>query len=175
MTGIDPDQRRLGRGMIVLAWLLALGLLTAFFDELLERWEYPNQRLKSSVMDGVREVVLRQNVQGHYLAPGTIDDEPVVFLLDTGATTVSVPAALGERLGLPPGPAEPVTTANGVITVQRTVIPRLALGPIQLENVRAHLNPRMDSEVVLLGMSALRDLELVQRDNTLRLRAYTSP
>jgi aspartyl protease family protein len=156
--------------MIVLAWLLILGLLTVFFDGLLGWRENPNQRLQSSVENGIREVVLRQNSQGHYLAPGTINGHPVVFLLDTGATSVSVPAELGERLGLSPGPAEPVTTANGVISVYRTLIEQLELGPIRLHEVRAHLNPHMEADVVLLGMSAMRHLELVQRDGTLTLR-----
>jgi len=158
--------------MIVLAWVLALGLLTVFFDELLGWRENPNQRLQSSVEGGVREVVLQQNFQGHYVAPGTINGHPVVFLLDTGATTVSVPAALGPRLELSPGPAQPVSTANGVITVYTTRIDDLGLGPIHLRGVRAHLNPRMDGDVVLLGMSAMRQLELVQRGETLTLRQY---
>ena len=172
MKPTDPTQRRLGRGMIVLAWVLALGLLTVFFDELLGWRENPNQRLQSSVEGGVREVVLQQNFQGHYVAPGTINGHPVVFLLDTGATTVSVPATLGPRLGLPPGPAHPVSTANGTITVHATQIDDLGLGSIRLHGVRAHLNPRMDGDVVLLGMSAMGQLELVQRDETLTLRQY---
>jgi len=41
----------------------------------------------------VREVVLKRNRYGHYVANGSINGSQVEFLLDTGATAVAVPAA----------------------------------------------------------------------------------
>lgn len=172
MNRPDPSHQRLGKGMIILAWLLGLGLLTLFFDGLLDWRDNPNQHLQTSVDNGVRQVVLRRNAQGHYVAPGAINGHPVRFFLDTGATTVSIPAELADPLGLRAGPGEPVSTANGVITVYRTEIEQLSLGEIQLQGVRAHLNPRMSGDTVLLGMSAMAHLELIQRGETLTLRQY---
>lgn len=173
MNPSDPTQRRLGTGMIVVACLLLLGLLTLFFDQRLERRDNPNRNLVSHTTDaGVREVVLQRHWAGHYLAPGRINGEPVRFLLDTGASDVSIPAALAPRLGLEPGAPLRVRTANGVITVFATVAKQVELGDIVLHNVRASLNPYADSDVVLLGMSFMRDLEIVQQGRTMTLRQY---
>lgn len=163
-------QRRLGRGMIILAWLVAIGLLWAFFDDVLDRHENPNRNLM--IQPGVAELVLKRNRAGHYIAPGTINGHKVVFLLDTGATQVSVPAHIGPALGLSPGAPMQVMTANGAVTVRATVIDELGLGPFRIQNVRSHLNPGFRDDQVLLGMSVLRHLEFTQRGDTLILRPH---
>jgi aspartyl protease family protein len=161
-------QRRLGRGMIALAWLTALVLLWLVFEDYLDRRENPNRDLR--IEAGAAELVLKRNRFGHYVAPGTINGRPVTFLLDTGATHVSVPAHLGPQLGLAPGAPMQVMTANGAVTVRATVIDELGLGPFRVANVRSHLNPGFRDDQVLLGMSVLRHLEFTQRGDTLILR-----
>ena len=51
----------------------------------------------------------------------------------------------------------------------------LRLGDIRLIQVPAIIVPGMDGNEVLLGMSALKQLEFTQRDGTLVLRQVTSP
>lgn len=162
---------RLGRGMIVVAWLALLGVLWSAFDAYLARRDHPNRNLATQAGGG--ELVLKRNRAGHYVAPGTINGQAVIFLLDTGATEVSVPAHLGEALGLSPGAAATVMTANGAVTVRATLIDTLGLGPFVLRDVRAHLNPGAGDDQVLLGMSALRYLEFTQRGDTLILRPHS--
>jgi len=41
-----------------------------------------------------------------------------------------------------------------------------------MNNVRASINPYMDGEEILLGMSALKQLELLQQGKTLTLKQY---
>ncbi len=164
------STRGLGRVMTWLGALALLGVLWMFFSDRLEQRYNPNRDLM--VMPGAAsELVLQRNRVGHYVAPGTINGRPVVFLLDTGATQVSVPAHLGEELGLAPGAPGQVITANGAVTVRSTVIAELGLGPFLATNVRGHLNPGMGDEQVLLGMSVLKHLEFTQRGDTLILRA----
>lgn len=161
---------RAGKFMIVGAWVLVLGLLTLFFTQWQAREFNPNQAPESRVTDGGREVVLQRNRYGHYVATGSINGRDVTFLLDTGATHISVPGGLAADLGLEPGPSYRVGTANGTITVRGTTVDTLTLGPIRLHQVRANINPYMDGDEVLLGMSALRDLEFSQRGDRLTLR-----
>ena len=157
--------------MTVLAWLVVLGLLSAFFSGWLEKLNNPNQQVRAELRaDGVREVVLRQNRAGHYVANGAINGHPVTFLLDTGATSVSVPASVAHRLGLKRGAPLRASTANGTITTYATRLDDVQLGNITLENIRADINPHMRSEEVLLGMSFLRKLEFTQRDRELTIR-----
>jgi aspartyl protease family protein len=160
-------------------WLLALvalGGLTWLFDGLVEERVNPNREVSARVTSsGDTEVVLRQNHQGHYVASGTINGAPVVFLLDTGATDVSVPERVAEQAGLQPGARIRVRTANGDIEVYRTRIASLALGGLRLDDVEASINPFMESDEVLLGMSALRALHMTQTEGTLTIRAPGSP
>lgn len=156
--------------MMFLASIAVLGVLWAAFDNYLERAWNPNRDLV--VQEGSAELVLKRNRVGHYVAPGTINGERVTFLLDTGATQVSVPAHLGPALGLTPGAPATVMTANGSVTVRSTVIAELGLGPFLVTNVRAHLNPGFRDDEVLLGMSVLKHLEFTQRGDTLILRPH---
>ncbi|MCY1181170.1 clan AA aspartic protease [compost metagenome] len=125
--------------------------------------------------EGYVEVRLASSRQGHYRLDGRIDGQAVTFLLDTGATQVAVPARVAERLGLAPGAAVTLSTANGRVTGHRTQLQDLRLGDIRLTQVPAIIVPGMDGEEVLLGMSALKQLEFTQRDGTLVLRQVTSP
>ena len=151
--------------------LLALAGLTLFFDNLIDERNNPNQQVSTRMTtDGQAEIVLQQNRGGHYVTSGTINDVPVEFLLDTGATDVSVPAGVAERAGLIAGDAQRAATANGTIEVFSTRIARIDIGELRLRNVTASINANIDGDEVLLGMSALRELHMTQTDGTLTIR-----
>jgi len=156
--------------MSIAAWIAGLGLLTLLFSNLLERERNPNQRVLSRVAGDSVEVVLQRNRYGHYVATGRINGEPVEFLVDTGASDVSVPSRLAARLGLVRGAPLTYQTANGTVTGYRTRIDRLALGELVLRDVSASINPAYRENDVLLGMSVLKRLEFTQRGDTLILR-----
>ena len=172
-TEPQKPTAQLGRAFIWIAWLLALGLLTLFFNGVLDRQRNPNQSLQSQVdAQGVREVTLQRNRFGHYLASGSINGQRVEFLLDTGASDVSIPASLARRLGLRAGAPRIYQTANGPITAHATRLDELRIGDIVLHDVRASINPAVEDIGILLGMSALKQLEFTQRGNTLILRQH---
>jgi len=171
---MNQSPKPLGKGMIIAAWILLLALLTLFFNDYLQKQHNPNQKLvNQSSSHDVREVTLQQNRSGHYVATGTVNGLPVVFLLDTGATIVSIPQTVAERLNLEPGAPLLASTANGVVKTYSTRLDNVSLGPIQVEDVRASINPSMGGEDILLGMSFLRHLEFTQRGNSLIIRQYT--
>lgn len=155
--------------MTIVFWLLVLGSLTLLFNGFIDKRDNPNAQL-ASVDGGTGEVVLKSDRQGHYVAPGRINDQEATFLLDTGATNVSVPQGLADKAGLRAGRQMMVGTANGVVAVHQTTIDELQLGGIIMRNVRANINPHMPDDMVLLGMSFMRDLEMTQREGTLTLR-----
>ena len=162
--------------MFVAAWVLLLGILTVHFSGWFDAQDDPNRSVSGTTSkDGVREVRLFQNRAGHYVAKGRINGYPVRLVLDTGATAVSIPGLVAERLGLEAGRPQLARTANGTITTYRTRLDEVSLGTILLRNVRADINPHMEGSEVLLGMSFLRSLELVQRDGSLTLRQYAGP
>lgn len=171
MTQPTPT-RTFGRGMMIAAWVLGLALLTWLFEDQIARQINPNQDPSGHVdAAGSREVVLRRNRQGHYVATGMINGKRVRFLLDTGATDVAVSESLASALSLPRGAGTFSETANGLVPVWRSRLASVRLGPIELRDVRASILPSMNaSEHVLLGMSFLKRLEMIQRGDTLTLR-----
>ncbi|MFQ7898451.1 TIGR02281 family clan AA aspartic protease [Stutzerimonas degradans] len=166
--------RRAGRVMLVLAWAAGLFLATRFFADWEGERTNPNREPLSRVENGQIEVQLAGNRSGHFVADGRINDAPVTFLLDTGATDVAVPVELAGRLQLERGAPVQLQTANGRTTGYRTQIERLQLGDIVLRDVRAVIAPGFDSEQILLGMSALKRLEFTQRAGTLVLRQHAT-
>jgi aspartyl protease family protein len=167
----DDELKKMSRWMIAIVWLLVLGLLTIYFNNFLDKQHNPNQMVETRAhSDGSREVVLQRNRSGHYMATGKLNGQSVNFLLDTGATWVSIPEKIANNLKLERGAPMEVSTANGVITTYATRIDTVSLGDIQLNNVRASINPHAPDDDVLLGMSFLKKLEMVQRGDTLILR-----
>lgn len=163
--------KQLGQGMLIACCILGLAGLTLLFEDLLKRQINPNRNPQSyQGSEGLREVVLQQNRQGHYVTSGLLNGFAVTFLLDTGATDVAIPAGIAERTGLTPGARSQAATANGVINVFATTIDNLSIGTIELIDVSASITSNMPGETILLGMSALRQIEFTQAGSTLTLR-----
>jgi aspartyl protease family protein len=94
----------------------------------------------------------------------------VDVIVDTGATDVSVPLTIASQLELKRGTKMDVSTANGTISVYSTRIDSIKLGDIIVHDVRATINPYMEDDVVLLGMSFLDQLEFSHSNNELVLK-----
>lgn len=171
MSDGNQPGRRAGRFMFMLFWIAVLAMLSLAYENREERLLNPNQNPDSITRsDGLIEVVLQRNRKGHYVAGGRINDTRVTFLLDTGATDVVVPGELASRMGLKGEARGYAVTAAGTVAVSRTRLDRVQVGDIELRDLNATINPHMEGEGVLLGMSALKQLEFTQRGDQLILR-----
>jgi aspartyl protease family protein len=115
-------------------------------------------------VSGRQSVTLAADPRGHFFSEGAINGNPVRFLVDTGATTVALPASDALRLGIDyrKGQVGYSNTANGVVQVYRVMLDTVRLGSIQLTGVEAAVIEQGLS-VALLGMSFLNRVEM-QRD-----------
>jgi aspartyl protease family protein len=111
-------------------------------------------------------IVLQRDRSGHYMAQGEINGQPVLFLVDTGATDVAVSERSARTLGLTFGPRTTVMTAAGPSPAWKTRIDRVRVGGLELENVRAMISPGLGNQV-LLGMSFLRHFSIRQQGDEL--------
>jgi len=157
--------------MLLVAWILALAILAVLFQRLMDAQHNPNRHPALGFDEtGRAQVVLQRNRAGHYVTAGQINGQPVVFLIDTGATDVALPLPLARRLGLPLGEPRIARTANGNVRTWPTRLDSVDVGGLSARDVRASVLPNMPGEEVLLGMSYLKRFELIQRDGTLTLR-----
>ena len=175
----DPDRfeeaqpRRIGVWMVAAMWLIVLWLLASFFSNWFEKEHNPNQNFASAITStGVREVVLQRNRKGHYVTSGMINGKQVIFMLDTGATDISVPQHIADELNLEKGARILFQTAAGKSWGYSTALDSVAIGDIELTNIRASINPNVKDLDILLGMSFLKHVEFTQRGDTLTLRQY---
>ncbi len=120
-----------------------------------------------------RRIVLSSGPGGHFVSQGSINGQVTQFLVDTGATTVSLAQVEAERLGLKyrEGRRVMTQTANGVVPAHVLQLSSVRVGEVEVHNVDAIVVPGQMSHV-LLGNSFLNRFQM-QRDNdtlTLQLR-----
>ncbi|MFC4656083.1 MULTISPECIES: retropepsin-like aspartic protease family protein [Rheinheimera] len=153
-----------------ISWLLLLGLLYWFFADYISLQINPNPRLQSQVgQSGEIITILKRNPSGHYVGTALFNGVEAQFMLDTGATTVAVSEQAAAKLGMSKGRAYPISTANGISTAYDSRLATLQLGDIQLKDIRASISPGLAGTDILLGMSALKQLEFSQQGDELRL------
>jgi aspartyl protease family protein len=166
------STKKLGMMFTAAAWILGFLVLALVFAKILDHQGNPNQSVSTLQTADFQEVVLTRNRSGHYRFDGEINRHKVTFLVDTGATITAIPGRLQQSLGLKPGPATSVSTANGTTTAYLTRLDQLSIGQIELFDVNASIIPGMDVNEILLGMNVLKHFELVQRGDELIIRQY---
>ncbi len=169
---MQHSTKKLGMMFTLSGWIIGFLLLALIFSKVVDHQTNPNQSVATSQSSQFQEIVLERNRYGHYVFDGEINGKPVTFLVDTGATRISIPANLQAYLNLKLGPAIKVSTANGIATAYMTRLDELKLGEILLTDVKASLNPGLPDDQVLLGMNVLKNMELVQRGDSLIIRQY---
>lgn len=170
MTSESEEHKRLGHKFIIAMWIGVMIMVFFLFDNLLEHDYNPNQNVTSLSSGQLQEVILKRNRYGHYVTRGKINNQPVTFMLDTGASDISVPDKIAKKLKLKYGQQQHYRTANGLIIGYLTTLNSVSIGKIKLRNVRASINPKMHDDEILLGMSFLKHIEFTQRGDTLILR-----
>ena len=119
-------------------------------------------------------VAIQSTEKGHFATRGEINGYRVKFLIDTGASRVVIPEALANRIGLPTRGPTHISTASGTAEVQNTRLSSVSIKGVQVGDVEGWINPNVDHEWVLLGMSFLRRVDFNQMNDQLILRQRPS-
>jgi aspartyl protease family protein len=114
---------------------------------------------------GGSQIVISAASGGHFLTAGSINGVSVNFLVDTGATFVSMGAAEAARVGIDirKGEAMMTNTANGPMAAYRVKLASVRIGDVVLYDVDA-LVSQQAMGFVLLGNSFLNRFQM-KRDN----------
>ena len=143
--------------------------------------EYKGQRQTLRVGEGTRvasapaasgggRTTLVADSRGHFYTTGQINGVTVRFLVDTGATSVSLSAADARSIGLNyrAGKRARARTANGVIPIWIVRLDTVRVGEITLNNVEATVSEG-PHHVALLGMTFLNRTQMNRDGDRLTL------
>ena len=110
-----------------------------------------------------------------YNVTGSINDQLADFVVDTGASYITMSVAQAERLRLNYDQAQQVVmhTANGKVNAQVFNVDKIRIGGIELRNVQAAVVDNLASPRILLGMSFLRQVEMEHKNGLMILKQHS--
>jgi aspartyl protease family protein len=112
------------------------------------------------------------DARGMYRTTGSINGFPVNFMVDTGATLVSMNRQQAKRLGIDykiEGVPAVSSTASGYSRIYLVKLKRVKIGEIELRNIKAAVHDGDFPKITLLGMSFLGQLEMLSSGGELQL------
>jgi len=119
--------------------------------------------------DSGRFISIPMGSGGHFFIDGLINGGSAKFLVDTGASTITMGRADADRLGIDyKQHGTPITmgTANGVTQGQRVNLKTLRIGEVQVHDIDAVVGPNMP--FILLGNNFLSRFKM-QRNSDMML------
>ena len=121
--------------------------------------------------NGSGKIIMLADGQGHFFTTGTINGTSVRFLVDTGATMISLGATDARRVGVDfnRGQKALSNTANGQAVVSKVKLDTVRVGDVTLHNVDALIH-QTDMPIALLGMSFLNRMEMQRDGSTMTLK-----
>jgi aspartyl protease family protein len=111
------------------------------------------------------QIVLAASTGGHFVTQGSINGKATQFMVDTGATNVTMGADEARRLGIKfeDGQRFYGNTANGVVMGYRIFLTTVRIQDVEVHNVEAAVLPQPIPQI-LLGNTFLTRFQM-QRDN----------
>ncbi|ESS72648.1 clan AA aspartic protease, TIGR02281 family [Methyloglobulus morosus KoM1] len=112
-------------------------------------------------------LTLKQNVGGHYATDGNVDGKSLNFVVDTGASFVSLPESLAHDAQIYCDDKIGMNTANGKADACTAKIKKLQFGPFYIEDVAAVIVPNLNQP--LLGMNVLQLFKVAQEKGEMHI------
>ena len=124
----------------------------------------------AAATDDRQSATLAADDRGHFMADGLVNGGSVRFMVDTGATTVALPAGDAQRLGINYRRGEMIATqtANGAASAWRVKLTTVRIGDIEMSNVDC-IVIEGGLQIALLGMSFLNRVEIRRDGQTMVL------
>lgn len=164
----DPGKQlgrsvRLGTLGILAFWLVVMGVVYYFMDRSLQP--------KAVTVSASGELVIPRARDGHFYVAGQVNGRPVNFLVDTGASLVSVSEDFARQAGLGRGESAVFSTANGERTGRIVAGVPVDVGPASVSAVRVGVGlTGMGQDEALLGQSFLSRFDIMLQQDRMVLR-----
>ncbi len=162
-TSSGANHLKWGPLGIVVFWLVVMGALYALMTLYLKP--------KPIVVTAAGDLVIAKAQDGHFYAEGTVAGQPALFMVDTGASLVTVSAAFASQAGLSRGVPTTFRTANGDLAGRIVSDVPVSIGPVKVSGVRVGVGlVGGDSDEALLGQSFLGQFDITVSANQMVLR-----
>jgi aspartyl protease family protein len=171
INGSQPRTLRVGQRSPEGVVLVAVDRETATFEvDGQRRTLRLGQPYVSRAAGSGSSVTIKADARGMFWTTGQVNGGNVRFLVDTGATTISLSAADARRLGIDylKGPRGVVQTAAGRTSAYKVTLDSVRVGDIAMNQVDA-LVIEAGPPFVLLGMSFLKRTEIRHEGETMVL------
>lgn len=142
-------------GLIFVGTIAAIGM-----------WDDIRQTVRpsQSVFADTGRVELPRAPDGHYYVTLTVNDAPVRFVVDTGATGIVLTGEDAARIGIDAGSIafySEAMTANGLVRTAPVTLDNVRLGPFTDTGISAFVNEG-EMEQSLLGMTYLQRFDRLE-------------
>ncbi len=114
------------------------------------------------------QIVIPRSPDGHYYVRGSINGHSVDFMVDTGASIVSVSKAFASAANLPSGVPASLSTAGGIVRGEITSGQIVEAGGIAVNGLSVSVG--IHGRMALLGQNFLRRVDVIQSNDTMTLR-----
>jgi aspartyl protease family protein len=148
--------------------LVAAGLVPRYFDRMAGHAAAPppattveTAAAPPAYSGGPRTVEIQRDARGHFAIEGVVDGRRVGFMVDTGASVISLTERDAARLGYHPAVRDYVwqmRTANGIVRAARIKLGMVEIGGVMVRDVDAIVMPGQALGENLLGLSFLSRL-----------------
>ncbi len=115
-----------------------------------------------------KEIIILRSQDGHYYVRGKINGHPVDFMVDTGASIVSISYDLARSVNLPRGVPANLSTAGGNMVGEIVSAIDIEVGNIRLHGLTVSVG--IQGNIALLGQNFLRKIDVIQSDDKMLLR-----
>lgn len=118
-------------------------------------------------------VELARRPDGHFMTSGRINNRWVEFMVDTGATSVTLNSFTAELLGIAYRDAQTVQvgTAQGNTDAYQVILSSVAVGDVLLTNVSAFVIEGRFPQTILLGNTFLSRVNMRVENSAMTLQA----
>lgn len=147
---------------MALFWVAVLGLMYVGMDYYLQP--------SAQVVQADGSLRIPRHRDGHFYADGSINGQPVRFMVDTGASAIAVTDELAQKAGLEGGEVAQFRTANGTRTGRLVRAQSIVVGPLQVNHLTVGTGyTGRTAQDALLGQNFLRQFDVLMRGDVMEL------
>jgi aspartyl protease family protein len=161
---VARSPRQTGLIPMMIFWFAVMGLLYGLMTHYLK----PKQA--QVLANG--DLIIERSRDGHFYTTGKINGQEAKFMVDTGASLVSISDSFAQKAMIRGGVSTTFHTANGDMAGRVVEGVSVSIGPVSVTNVKVGVGLSMgDENDALLGQSFLSKFDITMSKAQMVLRA----